>query len=169
MLDVVTPNINHGNDQVEIFSLSEGDLGFRSFSITEGSPVSDIAPASLNGVKTTSNLTIDGVGTETHIGWIDNKGTYWEKDEDGNGQWYPAGVEYTKKLHDQAENFIGTRNNSYHEGLITFDSPSSGTYTFELWDSEGTNPLVKIAEGYGDFTTEPINYEDLPFDRYFFG
>ena len=40
MLDVVTPNMNHGNDQVEIFPLSEGDLGFKSFSITEGSPVS---------------------------------------------------------------------------------------------------------------------------------
>jgi len=32
--------MNHGNDQVEIFPLSEGDLGFKSFSITEGSPVS---------------------------------------------------------------------------------------------------------------------------------
>ena len=167
MLDVVTPNMNHGNDQVEIFPLSEGDLGFKSFSITEGSPVSDIAPSSLNGVKITSNLTIDGVGTETRIGWIDAEGTYWDKDEDGNGQWYPAGVEYTKTGHDQAENFIGTRNNSYREGVITFDSPSSGTYTFEYWDSEGTNPLVKVADGYGDFTTEPIDNEDLPVDRYF--
>ena len=69
--------------------------------------------------------------------------------------------------HDHFENFIGTRNNSYQEGVITFDSPSSGTYTFEYWNSEGTNPLVKIADGYGDFTTEPIDDEDLPFDRYF--
>ena len=45
---------------------------------------------------------------------------------------------------------------------ITFDSPSSKTYTFEYWNSEGTNPLVKIADGYGDFTTEPIDDEDLP-------
>ena len=137
------------------------------FSITEGSAISDIAPTSLNGLKFTSSLTIEGVGTETRIGWIDAEGTYWEKDDNGNGQWYPAGVEYTKIGHDQAENFIGTRNNSYQEGVITFDSPSSGTYTFEYWNSEGTNPLVKIADGYGDFTTEPIDDEDLPFDRYF--
>ena len=67
--------------------------------------------------------------------------------------------------------FIGTRNNSYQEGVITFDSPSSGTYTFEYWNSEGTNPLVKIADGYGDFTTEPIDDDystsDLLFDDYF--
>ena len=66
------------------------------FSITEGSAISDIAPTSLNGLKFTSSLTIEGVGTETRIGWIDAEGTYWEKDDNGNGQWYPAGVEYTK-------------------------------------------------------------------------
>ena len=51
MLDVVTPNINHGNDQVEIFPLSEGDLGFSSFSVTEGAPEPDpeYAPSSLVG------------------------------------------------------------------------------------------------------------------------
>ena len=155
------------SDDTTVSTITSNQLGFKSFSITEGSPVSDIAPSSLNGVKITSNLTIDGVGTETRIGWIDAEGTYWDKDEDGNGQWYPAGVEYTKTGHDQAENFIGTRNNSYREGVITFDSPSSGTYTFEYWDSEGTNPLVKVADGYGDFTTEPIDNEDLPVDRYF--
>jgi hypothetical protein len=168
-MDFVIPHIdqNWNGENIQIFSLSTGDLGVSSFSVTEGAPVSDIAPASLNGVKITSSLTVDGVGTETRIGWIDDEGTYWDKDDEGNGQWYPLGVEYTKTGHAQAENFIGTRNNSYREGVITFVSPSRGTYTFEYWDSEGTNPLVKIADGYGDFTTEPINYEDLPFDRYF--
>ena len=161
--------MNEGEEGSLTFGIiPENSLGVSSFSVSEGMPLfSDIAPTSLNGLKITTSLTIDGVGTETRIGWIDAEGTYWEKDEDGNGQWYPAGVEYKKIGHDQAENFIGTRNNSYREGVITFDSASSGTYTFEYWDSEGTNPLVKIAEGYGDFTTEPIDNKDLPFDRYF--
>jgi hypothetical protein len=161
--------MNEGEEGSLTFGIiPENSLGASSFSVSEGMPLfSDIAPTSLNGVKITSSLTIDGVGTETRIGWIDTEGTYWEKNDNGNGQWYPAEVLYTKTGNNQAENFIGTKNNSYRDGVITFDSPSSGTYTFEYWDSEGTNPLVKIAEGYGDFTTEPINDEDLPFDRYF--
>ena len=38
MLDVVTPNINNGDDEVEIIVLNEGDLGFTSFSVSEPDP-----------------------------------------------------------------------------------------------------------------------------------
>ena len=101
------------------------------FSITEGSAISDIAPTSLKGLKFTSRITIEGVGTETRIGWIDAEGTYWEKDDNGNGQCHIQELNIQKLDMTRRENsYWYLRNNSYQECIIDdFDSPSSELLT----------------------------------------
>ena len=74
-MDYVIPNLNRGNDQFEIVSLAEGDLGSTSFSVTEGPPFD--VPTSIEGKKITVDYTLDDGSTGTNEFFFGSGGELW--------------------------------------------------------------------------------------------
>ena len=139
----------------QILPLAEGDLGFSSFSVTEGAPEPDpeYAPSSLLWKK----LTFGGLPI---LVMANEQGSTKVKDlnsgnwEDQSYQWDARGTTATLYLG-------GTPQEKDKVLKLTFTSNTGGTVDWENWDMENGQNILKES-GTDTFTISDFTAEDLP-------
>ena len=151
----------------KILPLAEGDLGFSSFSVTEGAPEPDpeYAPSSLLWKKLTfGGLPILVMANEQDSAKVKdlNSGDW----EDQSYQWDASGTTATLYLN-------GTPEDKDKVLKLSFTSNSGGSVEWENWDTDtnGQNFLKESGSdifNIGDFTKEelPATKGWIWFDKY---
>ena len=86
---------------------------------------------------------------------------------DNNGQWYPESISWTKYSNTEVKLLLGVITDSYVDINLYFQNTTTGTFTFDYYDSDNGLPLIKVSSGSGIFTFSVYENSVLPFDHYF--
>ena len=131
------------------------------------------APSDPTGYKITLKIksSVDSEGNvddqeETHIQYFTSITTALNRDGD-NGQWYPESISWTKTSNTDVKLLLGVITDSYADVSLYFPNPTTGTFTFDYYDSDNGLPLKKVSSGSGTFTFNAYENSSLPFDHYF--
>ena len=156
-MDFVMPS--YYDDEIssdKILPLAEGDLGFSSFSVTEGAPEPDpeFAPSSLLRKKLTfGGLPILVMANEQSSAKVKDLDTGdWE---DQSYQWDASGTTATLYLD-------GTPEDKDKVLKLTFTSNTVGTVEWENWDTDTNGQNFLKESGVDSFTMADFTAEELP-------
>ena len=162
MLGVVTPNIDRGNDQVEIFPLEKGDLGFTSFSVTEGPPFD--MPTSIDGKKLIVNYTLDDGSTGTNEFFFDSGGELWGHYDVGDSSafWDQETFTWTSSQNSSiATSEIQNKSGRVVSGTLNFTDSSTGSLSLLFYESQ-KGQQVQNASATGTFSISDYSANELP-------
>ena len=120
-------------------------------------------------LKITNSVDSDGnvdSEEETHVQYFTSITTALNRGGN-NGQWYPESISWTKYSNTEVKLLLGVITDSYADVSLYFQNTTTGTFTFDYYDSDNGLPLKKVSSGSGLFTFSVYENSVLPFDHYF--
>ena len=142
-------------------------LFFSPFLIFFSHGLHAFAPSDLTGSKVALDVTDSTIIAKGLRSYYFNSAKGHLEKNHISGQWFPTSLAWIPLSSQDSKLVIGDTTGEYADVFLSFQSASSGTFTFSYYAIVDGSSIEKADEGSGSFTISNFEESEIPYNYYF--